>query len=176
MGEWGSVMTARYTPVEIISGGIRDARETFAELYGILGELRREAASYYHRAFVDDREPVFHPAPPGFGGNELERNPRRVDLSRLTNAGLALYAHGVRMALAERDELHRQIEAAEHDLERMLIAMDGTVAHVVSRSLRHALTLDHRTKNEHQPVPLQPWDVPVRRPGTDEYLAPGERS
>lgn len=83
--------------------------------------------------------------------------------------------HGVRTALAERDELHRQIETAEHDLERMLIAMDGTIAHIVSHSLRDAATLDHRTKNEHQRVALQPWDVPVRRPGTDKYLAPGER-
>lgn len=168
-------MRARYTPVEIIAGGIRDTRESFADLYVELEELRREAAAYYHRAFVEDAVPTFHPAPPGFGGNELERNMRRVDLARLTSAGLALYVHGVRTALVERDELHRQIEAAEHDLERMLIAMDGTIAHIVERSLRHAAALDHRTKTEHQPVTLEPWDVPVRRPGTDDYLAPGEQ-
>lgn len=168
-------MTARYTPVEIITGGIRDTRETFAELYVELEALRREAAAYYHRAFVDDTEPEYYPAPPGFGGNELAHNPRRVNLARLTNAGLALYAYGVRMALAERDELYGQIEAAEHDLERMLIAMDGTISHIVGRSLRHADALDRRTQNEHQAVVLEPWDVPVRQPGTDNYLPPEGR-
>jgi hypothetical protein len=100
-------MSARYTPVEIIAGGERDTRETFAELYVELAELRQEAASCYYRAFVDPAAaegPAFHPAPAGFGGNELARPARRVDLSRLTGAGLALYAHGVRAALDSVNE------------------------------------------------------------------------
>ncbi|WP_392341503.1 DUF2188 domain-containing protein (plasmid) [Leifsonia sp. P73] len=171
-------MTA-FTPAEIIAGGIQDTRESFANLYVELHELRQEAAYYYHRAFVDDgpepqQEGVmdFHPAPPEFGGKDLERPVRRVRLDRLTQKGLALYVHGVRAALRERDELLRQIEDAEHDLERMLIAMDGTIVHIVDRHLHYMAVLEHRTKNEHQPASLAPWDVPIRQPGTGDYLPP----
>lgn len=169
----------KYTPAEIIAGGIQDARESFANLYVELHELRQEAAYYYQRAFVDDGpEPqqagavAFHPAPPEFGGKDLEQPARRVRMDRLTQKGLALYVQGVRAALEERDELLRQIQDAEHDLERMLIAMDGTIAHLVDRHLHYVAVLEHRAKTEHQPAPLTPWDVPVRQPGTGEYLPP----
>lgn len=129
-----------YTPAEIIAGGVQDTRESFANLYVEVHELRQEAAYYYHRAFVDDRpEPQqegtidFHPAPAEFGGKELERPARQVRLDRLTQKGLALYVHGVRAALEERDELLHQIDEAEDDIDRMLIAMDGTIAHIVDR-------------------------------------------
>lgn len=168
-----------YTPAEIILGGIQDTRESFADLYLELHELRQEAAYYYHRAFVEDGpEPQqegavdFHPAPPEFGGKDLERAGRRVRTDRLTQKGLALYVHGVRAALRERDELLRQIQDAEHDLERMLIAMDGTIAHLVDRHLHYVAVLEHRAKTEQKPAPLTPWDVPVRQPGTGEYLPP----
>lgn len=169
----------KYTPVEIIAGGVAATRETFAQLYVELHELRQEAAAYYYRAFVDadddNPEPgpgtTFHPAPPGFGGNELARPARRVDLSRLTDAGLALYAYGARIALAERDELQRQIEAAVVDVERMLIAMDGTISNLVNSHLRRAAAAGRRAqapKPEPAPAAVQGWDdVPVRRPGTN---------
>lgn len=87
----------KYTPAEIIAGGIRDTRESFAHLYVQLDTLRKQAAYFYHLAFVDAEEPPeqgaelpFHPAPPGFGGNEVVRPPRRVNLTRLTDAGLSL--------------------------------------------------------------------------------------
>ncbi|MFF1573915.1 hypothetical protein ACFVWR_14305 [Leifsonia sp. NPDC058292] len=169
----------KYTPAEIIVGGIQDTRESFADLYLELHELRQEAAYYYHCAFVDDgSEPEqegaidFHPAPAEFGGKDLERPARRVRLDRLTQKGLALYVHGVRAALEERDELLRQIQDAEHDIERMLIAMDGTIAHVVDRHLHYMAVLEHRAKNQSQPAPLTPWDVPIRQPGTGEYIPP----
>jgi hypothetical protein len=169
-------MRTKYTPAEIIAGGVADTRETFAELYVELHELRQEAAAYYYRAFVDTDNgaeptaPAFHPAPPGFGGNELARPSRRVDLTRLTDAGLTLYVFGVRSALVEREELVRQVEAAQHDLERMLIAMDGTIADVVSGLMRRAAALDRRTSAPPEMSPLEPWDVPVRQPGTENYL------
>lgn len=170
-----------YTPVEIIAGGVWATRETFAHLYVELHELRQEAAAYYYRAFVDadDDNPesgpgtTFHPAPPGFGGNELAHPERRVDLTRLSDAGLALYVYGARIALAERDELHRQIEAAAVDVERMLIAMDGTISNLVNSHLRRAAVAERRAqapKPEPAPASVQGWDdVPVRRPGTDSY-------
>jgi hypothetical protein len=176
--ERGITMTT-YTPAEIIAGGVQDAREGFASLYVELHELRQEAAYYYHRAFDDDeQEPQqegaidFHPAPAEFGGKDLERPARHVRLDRLTQKGLALYVHGVRVALEERDELLHQIDEAEHDIERMLIAMDGTIAHVVDRHLHYMAVLEHRANNDYQPVPLTPWDVPIRQPGTGEYLPP----
>ena len=55
-----------------------------------------------------------------------------------------------------------------------LFAMNGTTAHLVSGLLHHASVLDHRATDTHKAAPLQPWDVPVRRPGTEEYLTPGE--
>ncbi|GIT82095.1 hypothetical protein LLS1_37640 [Leifsonia sp. LS1] len=169
----------KYTPAEIIAGGIQDTRESFADLYVELHELRQEAAYYYHRAFVDDGpEPQqegavdFHPSPPAFGGKDLEWPARRVRLDRLTQKGLALYVHGVCTALQERDELLRQIQDAEHDIERTVIAMDGTIAQIVNRHLRYMTVLERRTKNESESAPLTPWDVPIRQPGTDQYLPP----
>lgn len=176
--ERGITMTT-YTPAEIIAGGVQDTRESFATLYLELHELRQEAAYYYHRAFADDEpEPQqegaidFHPAPAAFGGKELERPARQVRLDRLTQKGLALYVYGVRAALEEREELLRQIDEAEHDIERMLIAMDGTIAHIVDRHLHYMAVLEHRAKNDYEPAPLTPWDVPIRQPGTGEYLPP----
>ena len=172
--ERGITMT-KYAPAEIIVGGIRDARDSFANLYVELHELRQEAAYYYHRAFVDDRpEPqgegavAFHPAPPEFGGKDLERPARRVRMDRLTQKGLALYVPGV-------SALH-QIQDAEQDLERMLIAMDGTIAHIVDRHLHYMAVLERRAKNDFQPAALTPWDVPIRQPGTGEYLPPLQES
>lgn len=176
--ERGITMTT-YTPAEIIAGGVQDGRQTFANLYLKLHELRQEAAYYYHCAFVDDGlEPQqegaidFHPAPATLGGKELERPARQVRLDRLTQKGLALYVHGVRAALEERDELLHQTDEAEHDIERMLIAMDGTIAHIVDRHLRYMAVLEHRAKNDYEPASLAPWDVPIRQPGTGDYLPP----
>lgn len=168
-----------YTPAEILAGGMRDAREGFAHLYLKLHELRQEAAYYYHRAFVDDepepqreRATNFHPAPAEFGGKDLATQARRIRLDRLTQKGLALYVYGVRAALQEQDDLVRQIEDAEHDIERMLIAMDGTIAHIVDRHLHYLAVLEHRAQTDYRPAPLTPWDVPIRQPGTGEYLPP----
>lgn len=169
---------SKYTPAEIIAGGIRDTRESFVDLYVQLDELRKQAAYFYHLAFVDTGEEPdqgaelpFHPAPAGFGGNEVVRQPRRVNLDRLTDAGFTLYVHGVRTALRERDQLAGQIEIAEHDLERMVIAMSGTIDDVVTAGVRYVAAREHRGV-ERPPSILQPWDVPVRRPGTTDYLAP----
>lgn len=173
------IPVTNYTPAEIIAGGIHEAREGFAHLYVEFHQLRQEAAYYYHRAFVDDGpEPQqpgavdFHPAAAEFGGKDLQRPDRPVRTDRLTQKGLALYVYGFRAALRERDELLQQIQVAEHDLERMLIAMDGTIAHIVDGHLHYMATLEHRAKNEHQPALLTPWNVPIRKPGTTDYLPP----
>lgn len=161
-----------YTPTEIITAGITDTRETFAHLYVELDELRAAAAYNYHLAFVDvdfvgcenGRLP-FHPAPAGFDGNELALTARTVRLDRLTDAGLALYAHGVRTALHERDQLLEQIQTARHDLERMLDAIDGTAAATAAR-LAHQIDIDvQRAKNAAPIRQVAAWDVPVRIPG-----------
>lgn len=86
----------KYTPAEIIAGGVQDARESFAHLYLELHELRQEAAYYYHRAFVYDGPELqqegavaFHPSPPEFGGKDLEQPARRVRMDCLTQVILS---------------------------------------------------------------------------------------
>jgi len=166
----------RYTPAEILTAGLNDTRETFAHLYVELDQLRAAAAYNYHLAYVDidvDSDQTgrlpFHPAPAGFGGNELTIPARRVNLAGLTDAGLELYIHGVRAAQAEREQLLDQIRVAAHDLERMLTALDGTavttavtIAHLIDVADRHA----NHVPTSHQ---VTGWDVPVRIPGTTRY-------
>ncbi|MFJ8896591.1 hypothetical protein ACIRCZ_18560 [Leifsonia sp. NPDC102414] len=167
---------SRYTPTEILTAGLNDTRETFAHLYVVLDKLRAAAAYNYHRAYVDidvdsdqpGRLP-FHPAPAGFGGNELAIPARKVNLTGLTDAGLQLYIHGVRAAHTGRVQLLEQIETAGHDLERMLIALDGTatttgarIAHLIDVAERHA---NYVPTGHH----VTGWDVPVRIPGTTTY-------
>lgn len=169
-----------YTPAEIIQAGITDTRETFAHLYVHLAELRAQAAYLYHLAFVDhepdcDQEGrlPFHPAPAGFGGNELAIPAGPVRLDRLTPAGLTLYIHGVRTAESEREELLHQIELAELDLERMHIAASGTLDQVV-RGVVRGIEKQNRDAEEADRLPqgVEAWDVPVRIPGTNTTLPP----
>ncbi|MEO7016622.1 MAG: hypothetical protein ABI130_14470 [Leifsonia sp.] len=169
-----------YTPVEIITAGVNDTRETFAHLYVELDALRAAAAYYYHLAFVDnnvDTEPSgrlpFHPAPAGFGGNEVAIPVRRVRLDRISAAGFELYAHGVRTALNERDQLLEELEVARQDLERMLDAMDGTRRHIVAEHLRSVDVQEHRRRVHATPAhQVTSWgDVPVRIPGTTDYTS-----
>ncbi|MFJ8896651.1 hypothetical protein ACIRCZ_18860 [Leifsonia sp. NPDC102414] len=169
----------RYTPVEIITAGTNATRETFAHLYAVLDQLRAAAAYNYHLAFVDeeaaasdDRLP-FHPAPAGFGGNELAIPTRPVRLNRLTDAGLALYTHGVRTALAEQEHLCEHIDQARHDLERMQVAMTGTNAATVDAVIRAIDINDARANHAPDNVELTAWDVPVRVPGTTTTLNAG---
>jgi len=169
-----------YTPTEILQAGINDTRETFAHLYIELAELRARAAYLYNLAFVDQEDGdttggrlPFHPAPAGFGGNELALPARPVRLDRLTAAGLALYTVGVQTALAEREDLVRQIELAKLDLERMHIAATGTLDQVV-RGVIRGIEKQHRDTQDAEPRPqtLEAWDVPVRIPGTNTTLPP----
>jgi len=169
-----------YTPAEILTAGITDTEETFAYLYVVLDDLQARCAYEYHRAFIDiDTDPdqagrlPFHPAPAGFGGNELVRPAPKVNLGGLTDAGLQLYAHGVRTALQERERLLEQIDQASHDLQRMHAATDGTTARLVTDVLRHLDTLERRRQATDRPPtrPLTAWaDVPVRIPGTTTYI------
>lgn len=175
-------MTARrYGPVEIISAGIRDARETFAWIYVELDRVRAASAWVWHRAFVDPAVPLLdgverlpcHPAPPGFGGQELDRLPTPIALDRLTDDGLVLYAVGVRSAAAERAALERALEKASAELDSLRATPD--------RATRQKLAAVGIRKNPVQetgqpllPATPVPWPhVPVRIPGTDRYLAAG---
>ncbi|UAJ81780.1 hypothetical protein IT072_20770 (plasmid) [Leifsonia sp. ZF2019] len=169
-----------YTPVEIITAGINDTRETFADLYLTLAELRERAAYEYHRAFVDHdascgdggRLP-FHPAPAGFGGDEVAIPARPVRLDRLTDAGLQLYTHGIRTALQERAHLRQQIDDTVLDLERIHTVTDGTTAGLVASVLHHLDVVEHRRRTATGTASTRPvtaWsDAPVRIPGTTTY-------
>lgn len=172
-----------YTPTEILAAGQRDTRETFAHLYVALDQLKQDAAYLYHLAYVDidannqasgqtGRLP-FHPAPAGFGGNEIALLTRPVHLDRLTAAGLALYIHGARTAYAEREQVLEQIRHAEHDLERMHAAVDGTTARVTALVERGIDSAPRRAAAAVKALPQSAttaWDVPVRIPGTTNTL------
>ncbi|MFJ8896784.1 hypothetical protein ACIRCZ_19535 [Leifsonia sp. NPDC102414] len=170
----------RYTPTEILTAGANDTRETFAHLYVVLDQLRAAAAYNYHLAFVDEEAAAgdgrlpFHPAPAGFGGNELAVPARPIRLDRLTDAGLALYAHGIQAALAEQEQLLKQIDQARYDLERMHIAMTGTNSTTVDVAIRAIDINAARANSTRDTVELAAWDVPVRIPGGDTVLNPPE--
>ncbi|WP_295122588.1 hypothetical protein [uncultured Leifsonia sp.] len=177
----------RYTPAEIISAGIDDTRETFADLYLELDRIRAAADWQWHRANVDEsvelldgeeRLPI-HPAPAEFGGGELATVRAPFALGRLTNAGLTLYTVGVRIALEERTQLEQKITTARAELEALRSVPARQERQRMAAAEQHAWdAAQHRKKLEaelakRQQSTVQAWgDVPVRIPGTSHVAAP----
>jgi len=167
-------MMSFYTPTQIIDAGIRDTRETFADLYVELATVNLAADAAYHHAFVDRSEEItFHPAPAGFGGNEVALRETRIDMARLTTAGMHLYIAGTRTALAERDELCRRI-AHTNDSQIRLQLADNTQRELAAELNRATDAANYRAKRDQAaftPPTFTAWaDAPVRIPGTTEYI------
>ena len=179
----------RYTPAAIISAGIDDTRETFADLYLELDRIRAAADWQWHRANVDEnvelldgeeRLPV-HPAPAEFGGSELALTREPFELGRLTNAGLTLYTVGVRIALRERVHLEHQIAKAGAELESLRTVPTREERQRIAAAEQRAWdAAQYRKKREAELAArpqstVQAWDdVPVRIPGTSQVAAPRE--
>lgn len=177
----------RYTPAEIISAGIDDTRETFADLYLELDRIRAAADWQWHRANVDEsvalldgeeRLPV-HPAPAEFGGGELAAVRAPFALGRLTNAGLTLYTVGVRIALGERAQLEQKIIAARAELEALRTVPARQERQRIAAAEQRAWdAAQHREKTKAElaarpQTTVEAWgDVPVRIPGTSQVAAP----
>ncbi|MFJ3395359.1 hypothetical protein [Leifsonia aquatica] len=170
-----------YTPAEIIQAGRDEIRQAHAHLYVQLDTLRAEAAYLYHLAFIDAAVDVdergrlpFHPAPAGFGGNEVATIVRTVYLNRLTQKGFALYELGARQGWADVLQLEHDIDQAEHDLEQMHIELATPRALLVKQVERGIDVATNRGRSAAEAVAGAPtqvtgWDVPVRIPGTTTY-------
>ena len=167
----------RYTPTEILQAGIDQTRETFADLYVAVDRVRKAIDFHWHRVNVDpDVQPIDgeerlreHGAGAGFG-NELALPARPVDLTRLTDAGLALFAIGARIALLERDELTKEHERLTQQLHwaRTSPANDEWRRYVAALIRNHEAYLHRQQPLTATPVAPSAW--PVRVPGTDTIL------
>ena len=176
-----------YTPAEIITAGIDDTRETFADLYLELDRIRAAADWQWHRANVDENVELLdgeerlpqHAAPAGFGGTELALVRAPFELARLTNAGLTLYTVGVRMALAERAQLEHNITIARAELEALRIVPPRQERLRIAAAEQRAWdAAEHRRKKRAElaarpQTTVEAWgDVPVRIPGTNTVAVP----
>lgn len=181
----------RYTPAEIINAGIDDTRETFADLYLELDRVRSASDWQWHRANVDENVELLdgeerlpqHAAPAGFGGNELALVRAPFELARLTNAGLTLYTVGVRIALAEREQLEHQIAVARVDLENLRAVPARQERQRIAAAEQRAWDAAvHRRKTAAELAgrpqsTVEAWeDVPVRIPGTNAVAVPSKAS
>lgn len=167
----------RYTPTEILQAGIDQTRETFADLYVATDRARKAIDFHWHRVNVDpaiqlidgeERLPE-HGAGAGFG-NEIALPTRAVDLTRLSDAGLALFAIGARIALLERDELTKEHErlTTQLDWARTVPARDDWRRYVASLIRGHEVYLHRQQPRVSTPVTPSAWAVRV--PGTDTIL------
>lgn len=100
-------------------------------------------------------------------------SPHRIALDRLTDDGLVLYSVGIRLAVAERAALEQALAKASRELDALRAIPDrATRQKLAAIRTRMVDTLGISTA----PISTTPipWpDVPVRIPGTDRYLAPG---
>lgn len=177
----------RYGPVEIIAAGIDQTRETFADWYVELDRLRRAAQWVWHRAYVDEDVPLLdgaerladHTPPSDFGGSELATTLQPVVLDRLTDDGLSLFQVGVRMALAERADLEREIANARIELEALRLVPPRAERERRAAAIARARTMQEKresARQEPEAQPLAAWpDVPVRIPGSSKYVLPGDQ-
>ncbi|MBO1741017.1 hypothetical protein [Leifsonia sp. TF02-11] len=166
-----------YTPTEILQAGIDQTRETFADLYVATARARKAIDFHWHRANVDSAvEPIDgeerlaeYAAGAGFG-NELALPARAVDLTRLTDAGLALFAIGARIALLERDELIAEHERLTEQLQwaRNLPTNEEWRRYVSTLIRNHEAYLHRQQPLVSTPVTPSAWAVRV--PGTDTIL------
>lgn len=167
----------RYTPTEILQAGIDQTRETFADLYVATDRARKAIDFHWHRVNVDaavqpidgeERLPE-HAAGAGFG-NEIALPTRPVDLTRLTDAGLALFAIGARIALLERDELTKEHERLTQQLQwaRTSPTNDEWRSYVAILIRNHEAYLNRQRPLVSTPVTPSAWAVRV--PGTDTIL------
>ncbi|MDN4599388.1 hypothetical protein ACF1AJ_19205 [Leifsonia sp. NPDC014704] len=167
----------RYTPTEILQAGIDQTRETFADLYVAVDRVRKAIDFHWHRVNVDpDVQPIDgeerlreHGAGAGFG-NEIALPTPYVDLSRLTDAGLALFAIGAHTAFLERDELIAEHErlAEQLDWARNLPTNEEWRRYVATLIRNHDAYLHRQQPLTATPVAPSAW--PVRVPGTDTIL------
>jgi hypothetical protein len=168
----------RYTPTEILQAGIDQTRETFADLYVDLDRARKAIDFHWHRvnvdptvALVDGEERLAeHGAGVDFGGNEIALRTRTVDLTRLTDAGLALFTIGVRTALTERDQLQATLAATLDELAAARTAPTQEARQTNMRSYLHMIdvTAARKVPLASTPVTASAWAVRV--PGTTTIL------